>query len=107
MNKLQDLFNQAKQAVKTFISSRTRVAVLFAVVAAIVGAVLLLPPPANTTNGLAAGEVQTVASDAGSAVAVDTDASVVIDLPPPASTDGAANAADATVATDEDVTCSQ
>lgn len=94
MKKLQDLFNQAKQAVRDFTSSRTRVAVLFSVVAALVGAVLLLPPP--STVNLETGAVQTIVSDAGSSVSSDMDASVVIDLPAP----DASPALDATTASD-------
>jgi hypothetical protein len=111
MKKLQDLFNQAKQAVRDFTSSRTRVAILFAVVAALVGAILLLPPP--STANLETGAVQTIVSDAGSSVSSDMDASVVIDLPAPdgSATLDATTALDVADAADErplpEETCSQ
>lgn len=95
MKKLQDLFSQAKQAFHSFTASRTRVAVALAFIAALVGAILLLPPPSSTE--LQAGPVQTVetANDAST---------VVIDLPAPSSTTDSAvvavDAAPADVATD-------
>lgn len=93
MKKLQDLFNQAKQALQSFTASRTRVAIAFAIIAALVGAVLLLPPPSSSTE-LQAGPVQTVET-------TNDAATVVIDLPAPSTTDSAvvvdAAAADAVV----------
>lgn len=104
---MKELVQKVKDAYREFVSSRTRVAIAFAVVAALVGAVLLLPPPSSTGELVAGPAVQTVTSDAGIAVATDLDASVVIDLPAPAAdaTVTSPAAADA-VAADEE-SCSQ
>lgn len=75
---MKELVQKVKQAVKDFVSSRTRVAVLLAVIAALVGAMLLLPPPSSVDQS-----VQTVTSDAGAALTAEADASVVLDLPVP------------------------
>jgi len=52
---MKKLFEQLKQSFNEFTASRTRVAVAFAVVAALLGAVLLLPPSCSTSSGLPAG----------------------------------------------------
>ncbi len=111
---MKELVQKVKDAYREFVSSRTRVAIVFALVAALVGAVLLLPPPRSAGELVAGPVVQTVTSDAGTAVATDTDdATVVIDLPALAtdaavSTPAATTTTDATVtAPTEEVTCSQ
>jgi hypothetical protein len=109
---MKELVQKVKDAYREFVASRTRVAIVFAVVAALVGAVLLLPPPRSAGELVAGPVVQTVTSDAGASVATDTDdATVVIDLPAPAAdatvtTPAATTDANVTAPTEE-VTCSQ